>query len=168
MSRRPSIRRRVRTAAPRRPDYRPLIRAARAARAGAYAPYSRFSVGAAALTSDGSIYAGANVENASYGLTQCAERVALQAAVAAGHRHIVAVAIAGPAGISPCGACRQVMAEFGVRAVVIAAAGTAPAVVAFADLLPRAFGPRNLRAGRARAAARTRPPRAGRDRHAGL
>lgn len=168
MSRRLSIRRPVRTADPRRPDYRPLIRAARAARARAYAPYSRCSVGAAALTLDGSIYGGANVENASYGLTQCAERVAMQTAVAAGRRRIVAVAIAGPAGISPCGACRQVMAEFGVRAVVIAAAGTAPAVVALADLLPRAFGPWNLRARRARATARTRPSRARHDRHAGL
>lgn len=168
MSRRPSIRRSVRTADPRRPDYRALIRAARAARARAYAPYSRFPVGAAALTSDGSIYAGANVENASFGLTQCAERVAMQAAVADGRRRIVAVAIAGPAGISPCGACRQVMAEFGVRAVVIAAAGTAPAVVAFADLLPHAFGPRNLRARRARTTARPRPPRARYERHAGL
>ncbi|HKX18981.1 MAG TPA: cytidine deaminase [bacterium] len=145
-----------------------MIRAARAARARAYAPYSRFAVGAAALTSDGSIYAGANVENASYGLTQCAERVAMQAAVAAGRRRIVAVAVAGPAGISPCGACRQVMAEFGVRAVVIAAAQTSPAVVAFADLLPRAFGPRNLRARPPRRTARTRPSRARHDRHAGL
>lgn len=168
MSRRPSIRRRVRTADPRRQDYRPLIRAARAARARAYAPYSRFSVGAAALTSDGSIYAGANVENASYGLTQCAERVAMQTAVADGRRRIVAVAIVGAAGISPCGACRQVMAEFGVRAVVIAAAGTTPAVVAFADLLPRPFGPRNLRARRAGTTARTRPSPARHDRHAGL
>ncbi len=126
----------------RPPDYRPLIRAARAARARAYAPYSRFPVGAAALTSDGSIYAGANVENASFGLTQCAERVAMQTAAAAGHVRIRAVAVAGAAGIVPCGACRQVMAEFGVRTVVIAAEGSAPAVVPFVDLLPHPFGGR--------------------------
>lgn len=157
----------------RSPDYRPLIRAARAARARAYAPYSRFPVGAAALTSDGSIYVGANVENASFGLTQCAERVAMQTAAAAGHVRIRAVAIAGAAGISPCGACRQVMAEFGVRTVVIAAEGSAPAVVTFADLLPHPFGARNLQAARpqrARPSLRTRAPSGGRRRlrHAGL
>jgi len=130
----------------RPPDYRPLIRAARAARRHAYAPYSHFPVGAAVLASDGSIYAGANVENASFGLTQCAERVALQTAVAAGRRRLRTVAIAGPAGLSPCGACRQVMAEFGVRTVVLAAPAGAPEIVLLADLLPRPFrGPRRLR-----------------------
>jgi len=149
MSRRAPVHRNVERARPRRgPDYGPLIRAARAARRRAYAPYSHFPVGAAALASDGSIYAGANVENASFGLTQCAERVALQAAVASGRRRIRAVAVAGPAGITPCGACRQVMAEFGVRTVVLAGAGGAPAVLPLAELLPRAFGARALHAGR--------------------
>ncbi len=91
-----------------------LIEAATAARANAYVPYSHFAVGAAVRTADGQIFAGCNIENASYGLTNCAERTALFTAVAAGHQDIVAMAIigqtAGP--ISPCGACRQVISEF--------------------------------------------------------
>jgi cytidine deaminase len=163
----------------RRAAYDLLVRAARAARRRAYAPYSQFPVGAAALAADGSIYAGANVENASYGLTQCAERVAIQNAVAAGRRALRAVAVAGPDGISPCGACRQVMAEFGIRTVLIAGPSGRPAVVPFADLLPRPFGRSDLRrAGRspARSASlraarrRRRAPRGhgGKVRRAGL
>jgi len=143
--------------------YGRLIRAARAARRHAYAPYSRFSVGAAVLASDGSVFAGANVENASYGLTQCAERVALQTAVAAGRRRFRAVAVAGPAGIAPCGACRQVMAEFGVRTVVLAPPAGPPEIVGLADLLPRPFGGRDgrRRATRRHAARRRAGSRAG-------
>jgi cytidine deaminase len=96
-----------------------LIDAAIAARTGAYAPYSKFHVGAAVLTSDDRIFTGANVENASYGLTQCAERVATTSAVAAGCRTLTAVAIATPGGHSPCGACRQVLAEFAERMEVL-------------------------------------------------
>jgi cytidine deaminase len=90
-----------------------LIDAALAARANAHAPYSKFPVGAALLAASGEIFAGCNVENASYGLTMCAERVATGAAVAAGHTQIAAVAVATAGGRAPCGACRQVLSEFG-------------------------------------------------------
>jgi cytidine deaminase len=116
-----------------------LVRVARASRRRAYAPYSRYRVGAAVLAEDGSVYGGCNVENASSGLTQCAERVAIQTAVAAGRRRLAAVAVAGPPGVSPCGACRQVMEEFGVRTVVLASPGRRPAVLALRDLLPSPF-----------------------------
>lgn len=90
-----------------------LIDAALAARANAHAPYSKFPVGAALLAASGEIFAGCNVENASYGLTMCAERVATGAAVAAGHTQIAAVAVTTAGGRAPCGACRQVLSEFG-------------------------------------------------------
>jgi cytidine deaminase len=89
-----------------------LIETALAARKNAYAPYSDFRVGAATLTASGQIYGGCNIENASYGLTICAERVSIVAAVAAGERELIALAVATPGGASPCGACRQFAAEF--------------------------------------------------------
>jgi cytidine deaminase len=96
-----------------------LVDAAFAARAHAHAPYSHFHVGAAVLTGSGETFAGCNVENASYGLTICAERAAVCAAVAAGHKQIVAVAVVTSGGASPCGACRQVLAEFGPAMEVV-------------------------------------------------
>lgn len=89
-----------------------LIRFACEARTKAHAPYSKFFVGAAVLTESGEIIGGCNVENASYGLTICAERVAFCTAVAAGHRRFQALAIATSGGHAPCGACRQFAAEF--------------------------------------------------------
>jgi cytidine deaminase len=87
----------------------------------AYAPYSQFRVGAALLAADGRIFTGANVENPSYGLSMCAERVAVGAAAAAGVRSFIAIAVAGdsPGGFMPCGACRQVLAEFSPDLLVI-------------------------------------------------
>jgi len=95
-------------------DGRRLLAEARKASRRAYAPYSNVRVGAAVLAASGKLFCGCNVENASYGLTGCAERVAIQSAVAAGEKKIVAVAVFSPdiKGITPCGACRQVMAEF--------------------------------------------------------
>jgi len=89
-----------------------LIDRATHARENAYAPYSHFKVGAAVLCDNGDIFTGANVENASYGLTICAERAAIFAAIAAGCHKIVAIAIAADVIAYPCGACRQVLAEF--------------------------------------------------------
>jgi cytidine deaminase len=122
-----------------------LLRLAREARRNAYAPYSLFSVGAALRMRDGRVFTGVNVENASFGLTICAERVALFAAMTAMGRDALSVeAIAVDAGegkpASPCGACRQVMAELAPDAVVIWSDGAAPRVSPVAALLPDAFG----------------------------
>ena len=95
-------------------DHEELMSSAREARARAYAPYSKFSVGAALLTASGEIFRGCNVENISFGLTICAERTVAVAAVSAGERYFVAIAISADtsAPIVPCGACRQFLAEF--------------------------------------------------------
>jgi cytidine deaminase len=126
-----------------------LVREARRARRRAYAPYSRFAVGAAVLTASGAIVSGCNVENASYGLSNCAERVAIQRAVAQGHRRLRVVAVVGGrTGVLPCGACRQVMVEFGVTHVVAAGPTGSYRTYPLTDLLGHAFGPPDLAAGR--------------------
>ncbi|MGO9833768.1 MAG: cytidine deaminase [Polyangiaceae bacterium] len=125
-----------------------LVTAARRARARAYAPYSRYRVGAAVLTRTGGIYAGCNVENATYGATLCAERSAIAAMVSAGDAEPVACAVvtAGPRPSAPCGICRQVLAEFAREMkVVLVAEDARGRVVArrtesLSRLLPRAFG----------------------------
>jgi cytidine deaminase len=119
-----------------------LDQSALAVRTHAHAPYSNFQVGAAVLTADGEVFAGCNVENASYGLTICAERVAVGTAVAAGHRQIVAVAVASSGGHSPCGACRQVLSEFGPAMDVILIDADDPTktrTTTLAALLPEQF-----------------------------
>jgi cytidine deaminase len=129
------------------PDYEALVQAAIAARELAYAPYSRFSVGAAAQSASGHVYPGCNIENAAYGPSICAERVALGSAYAAGDRRIAAIAVVtptdGPA--SPCGICRQVIAELAPDAVVVLAnlAGQRR-VTTPQELLPFGFGPAQL------------------------
>ncbi|MGU7773335.1 cytidine deaminase [Burkholderia sp. MR1-5-21] len=122
-----------------------LIDAAKAAREKAYAPYSRFKVGAALRTKDGKVFHGCNVENASYGLCNCAERTAMFAAIAAGYRpgDFSAIAVVGETEgpIAPCGACRQVMIELGTPSLdVVLANLTGDVRVTRADaLLPDAF-----------------------------
>ena len=119
-----------------------LIEAALAVRQQAHAPYSKFLVGAALLDDQGAIHIGCNVENASYSLTICAERVAIGAAVAAGRRRFVAIAIAADPAVSPCGACRQVLAEFAPSlSVLLVDANTSSLVkkTTMAELLPLRF-----------------------------
>ncbi len=135
---------------------RELMAEAERARRAAHAPYSGFEVGAALLARDGRVFRGCNVENASYGLTVCAERVALLKAVSEGAREFVALAVAGPRGRAapPCGACRQALAEFAPGLTVWYRAGHGRlAKRALGALLPAAFG---LRPARRRAAARPR------------
>ena len=120
---------------------RRLVEAARRAGQKAYAPYSRFQVGAAVLAEDGRIFVGCNVENSSFGLTVCAERNAVAAAVVAGARPSAVAVAAGPSPVSPCGACRQVLAEFSPRMPVILAGsvGDGEQVTTLDALLPDAF-----------------------------
>lgn len=123
---------------------RDLLSRARAARRRAYAPYSSFPVGAALLTNDGRVFAGVNVENASYGLTTCAERTAVVCANAAGAREYLAIAIAGPddeVACPPCGSCRQILHEFAPDLLVVTAREDGdPEITSLAALLPSAFG----------------------------
>jgi cytidine deaminase len=126
---------------------RRLEKAARAAARNAYAPYSHFPVGAAVLGKTGKVYSGCNVENASYGLCACAERAAVCAAVAAGERSIRAVAVYTPTPLptAPCGACRQVIHEFGADTLVVSFCDSRTRIdTRISALLPAAFGPGDL------------------------
>ncbi len=122
-----------------------LVTMAREARKNAYAPYSGYFVGAAVLTTDGDIYTGCNVENASYGLTNCAERTAIFKAVSEGARKLRAIAIAGPEDGNPpypCGACRQVLSEFaesGEMPVFVTTGADVYQTYQLKELLPYSF-----------------------------
>jgi cytidine deaminase len=124
------------------------LAAAKQAQTSAYAPYSKYPVGAALLTSSGAIYLGSNVENAAYPDSICAERVAVFKAVSEGQRDFEAIAVVTKDGGTPCGSCRQVLAEFSPGALVIIAnqGGEVVRESTVTDLLPGAFGPGNLKA----------------------
>lgn len=126
-----------------------LIQRAVQAREWAYAPYSNYTVGAALLTTSGRIYEGVNVENAAYPDSMCAERVAIYKAVSEGERKFVAIAVVTKDGGSPCGSCRQVLAEFGLDTVVLIAneQGMLLNETSVAELLPQAFNSTSLAEG---------------------
>lgn len=124
-----------------------LIQAAIQARQRAYAPYSKYQVGAALLTAKGNFFLGANVENAAYPTSMCAERVAVFKAVSEGESDFTAIAVVTTNAGAPCGSCRQVLAEFGMETIVFIAdtEGKLRQETRLADLLPGAFGPADLR-----------------------
>ena len=123
-----------------------LIRAALEARQWAYAPYSGYAVGAALLTTSGRVYDGVNVENAAYPTSMCAERVAVFKAVSDGERQFTAIVVATANGGSPCGACRQVLSEFGgdTQVILVNGAGEPSLETPVSTLLPGACGPTDL------------------------
>lgn len=127
-------------------DAKELMKIARKARQNAYAPYSHFAVGAALLAESGRVYTGCNIENASYGLTCCAERNAIFAAVGAGERRfkMLVVAADSPEPVAPCGACRQVIAEFGIPLVVMGNLKEATKTMTAEELLPYGFGQESM------------------------
>jgi len=124
-----------------RAEWETLMDRAQAVRGRAYAPYSGFRVGAALEADDGTVYTGCNVENASFGLTICAERAAVTAAVAAGRTRFrrLAISVEGEVPASPCGACRQVLAEFAGSLVIESGAGPVRARWTLEELLPVRF-----------------------------
>jgi cytidine deaminase len=128
-------------------ERRALIDLANEARGRAYAPYSNYQVGAALQTRSGRILTGCNVENAAYPTSMCAERVAIYKAVSEGEKEFVAIAVVTPNGGTPCGGCRQVMAEFGLDMVVLIADGEGRLVqeTTVAGLLPGAFTPKDMK-----------------------
>ena len=126
-------------------NQKPLIDAAQQARKRAYAKYSNFQVGAAVETSVGEIYQGCNIENASFSLTVCAERTALFTAVAAGERHFKHLVVATENGVSPCGACRQVIWELcGDIPITIVDEKGNSRITSSSELLPEAFNDQDL------------------------
>ncbi|QDR80932.1 cytidine deaminase [Sporomusa termitida] len=118
-----------------------LVKSALKAREKAYAPYSNFKVGAAVLGASGRIYSGCNIENAAYGLANCAERTAVFKAISEGETEIVAIAVAAdtPEPVSPCGACRQVMAEFNIEKIILVNLRGRQRTHTLAELLPFSF-----------------------------
>ena len=126
-------------------EHKDLIIKAMEAREKAHAPYSNFAVGAALLAKSGRVYTGCNVENASYGLSICAERTAVFKAISEGERNFEAIAVVTENGVTPCGACRQVLMEFGEDIQVIVADETGRyRVFGLQELLPEAFTPKHL------------------------
>jgi cytidine deaminase len=126
---------------------RRLEKTARTAASKAYAPYSKFPVGAAIIAGSGKVYSGCNVENASFGLCNCAERTAIFTAITAGESEVKAVAVYTPTPLptAPCGACRQVIHEFGPEALVISVCDSKNKIeTRLTALLPGAFGPGDL------------------------
>lgn len=123
-----------------------LIEVAKKYRENAYVPYSKFKVGAAVLTADGKVFGGCNIENSSYPVTNCAERTAIFKAVSEGEKNLVAIAVVadtdGPC--SPCGACRQVMAEFKIPKIIMTNLKGDIKVVTLEEILPFAFSDKDL------------------------
>ncbi|WP_353956775.1 cytidine deaminase [uncultured Veillonella sp.] len=124
-----------------------LLRQARMSREQAYVPYSHFPVGAAVLTESGAIYGGCNIENASFGLTNCAERTAIYKAVADGHTRFKALAVIAdtPDVCAPCGACRQVISEFAIPHIILANMEGSVATYTAEELLPLSFTAKDIK-----------------------
>lgn len=118
-----------------------LLKQALAVRENAYVPYSKFKVGAVVESADGRVFSGCNVENISYGLTNCAERTAIFSAVAAGAKQLTTLLVVADSQrpVAPCGACRQVMAEFGIKTIHMASTSGAIKTVSMQEILPYAF-----------------------------
>jgi len=128
-------------------DAQALVAIANESRSHAYVPYSNYPVGAALRAKSGRIFTGVNVENAAYPTTMCAERIAIFKAVSEGEREFDAIAVVTPNGGSPCGGCRQVMAEFGLDTIVLIGDGQGRLLqqTTVRDLLPGAFTPDHLK-----------------------